>query len=66
MSQGTDVRQLEGLLQVSQTLGSTPDLRTALGRVLDLLHESHAAVASQVCLPAGTGGELAVEAAAGP
>ena len=66
MAPGTDVRQLEGLLQVSQTLGSTPDLRTALARVLDLLHESHAAVASQVCLPAETGGELAVEAAAGP
>jgi Nif-specific regulatory protein len=63
---GTDVRQLEGLLEVSQTLGSTPDLRAALSRVLDLLHESHAAVASQVCLPAEQGGDLAVEAAKGP
>ncbi len=66
MVPGTDVRQLEGLLQVSQTLGSTPDLRTGLARVLDFLHESHGAVASQVCLHMETGGDLVVEAAKGP
>ena len=61
----TDPRHLSDLLEVSQTLGSTLNLRAALQRVLAILEESHATLAGVIVLREGDGGELAVEAASG-
>ncbi len=61
----TDPRQLSDLLELSQTLGSTLNLRTALQRVLALLEESHGALSGVIVLREGESGELSVEAASG-
>jgi len=60
-----EVRKLSDLLEVSQTLGSTPDLRSALLRVLEILEEHHGARSGTVALLDEPSGELAIEAAAG-
>lgn len=60
-----DVRKLSTLLDVSQTLGSTLDLRTALVRVLEILEEHHGTVAGAVTLFDRDSGELEIEAATG-
>jgi Nif-specific regulatory protein len=61
-----DPRQLSDLLEVSQTLGATLNLRNALQRVLAMLEESRGTIAGLVALRDGDARELAVEAASGP
>ena len=60
-----DVRKLSDLLEVSQTLGSTLDLRSALLRVLEILEEHHGARSGTIALLDEQGAELTIEAAAG-
>jgi Nif-specific regulatory protein len=61
----TNVRQLSTLLEISQTLSSSLDFRTALTRVLELLEENHGTVAGTVTLLDDQSGELRIEAAVG-
>ena len=61
----TDPRTLSDLLEVSQTLGSTLNLRSALLRVLEILEESHGTLSAAIALKDERGGDLAVEAASG-
>jgi Nif-specific regulatory protein len=60
-----DVRKLSTLLEVSQTLGSTLDLRTSLARVLEILEEGHGTVSGAVTSLDSQTGELKLEAATG-
>jgi len=60
-----DVRKLSTLLEVSQTLGSTLDLRTSLARVLEILEERHGTVSGAVTSLDPESGELRIEAATG-
>ncbi len=50
MAQKTDPRQLSDLLELSQTLGATLNLRNALQRVLSVLEESHGTLSGVVVL----------------
>ncbi len=61
----SDPRQLSDLLEVSQTLGATLNLRSALQRVLAMLEESHGTLAGHIVLRDGEGNDLRVEAASG-
>jgi Nif-specific regulatory protein len=61
----TDPRQLSDLLELSQTLGATLNLRSALSRVLAILEESHGTLSGVIALREGDSGELVVEAASG-
>src|SRR4029079_2792819 len=56
---------LADLLEVSQTLASALDIRSALGRVLEHIEQSLGAVSATVALRDGDGDELTVEAAGG-
>jgi Nif-specific regulatory protein len=60
-----EVRKLSDLLEVSQTLGSTLNLKTALHRVLEILEQSHGTVSGTVILKDEDTGDLVVEAASG-
>src|SRR5512147_3251477 len=60
-----DPRQLSDLLELSQTLGATLNLRAALQRVLAMLEESHGTLSAVIVLRDGDSGELQVEAASG-
>jgi len=60
-----DPRQLSDLLELSQTLGTTLNLRVALQRVLAMLEESHGTLAGTIVLQDDDAGDLAVEAASG-
>src|SRR5262245_30771632 len=60
-----EVRKLADLLEISQKLGSTPNPRAALTRVLEILEDRHGAVSGSVSLLAEGGGELAIEASTG-
>ena len=60
-----EVRRLTTLLEVSQALQSTPDLRQALLRVLEKLEAHHDVLRSAVALLDPDSGEIAVEAALG-
>ena len=60
-----EVRKLSDLLEISQTLGSTPNHRAALTRVLEILEDRHGALSGSVALLADGGAELAIEAATG-
>src|SRR5436190_17880575 len=53
------------LLEVSQTLASALDIRSALGRVLEQLEQTLGAVSATVTLREGDTDELTVEAAVG-
>jgi Nif-specific regulatory protein len=64
-SRAADPRQLSDLLEVSQTLGATLNLRSALQRVLAILEESHGALSGAIVLRDGEAGDLAVFAASG-
>jgi Nif-specific regulatory protein len=61
----TDPRTLSDLLELSQTLGSTLNLRSALLRVLEILEESHGTLSAAIALKDERGGDLAIEAATG-
>src|SRR5437660_3253469 len=58
-------RALGELLEVSQTLTSALDIRSALGRVLEHLEQSLGALSATVALREGEGDDLTVEAAVG-
>ncbi len=60
-----DPRQLSDLLEVSQTLGGTLNLRSALQRTLAILEESRGTVSGIIVLRDEAAGDLAVEAASG-
>jgi Nif-specific regulatory protein len=64
-SRAPDPRQLSDLLDVSQTLGATLNLRASLQRVLAMLEESHGALSGIVVLKDEETGDLVVEAASG-
>jgi Nif-specific regulatory protein len=64
-SRAPDPRQLSDLLDVSQTLGATLNLRASLQRVLAMLEESHGALTGIVVLKDEEAGDLVVEAASG-
>jgi Nif-specific regulatory protein len=64
-SRSTGSRHLSDLLEVSQTLGSTLNLRAALPRVLGILEESQGTLAGTIVLRDEDAGDLAVEAASG-
>jgi Nif-specific regulatory protein len=60
-----DTRKLSDLLDVSQTLGSTLNLKSAMGRVLEILEENHGALSGTISVLDPETAELAVEVAAG-
>jgi len=63
-TQGREARRLSTLLEVSQALSGTLNLKSSLHRVLEVLGRHHGAVRSMVTL-LRDGGELYVEAADG-
>jgi len=63
-SQGREARRLSTLLEVSQALSGTLNLKSALHRVLEILARHHGAIRSIVTL-LREGGELSVEASDG-
>jgi Nif-specific regulatory protein len=56
---------LADLLEISQTLASALDIRSALGRVLEHIEQSLGAVSATIALREGDSDELTVEAAVG-
>jgi Nif-specific regulatory protein len=62
--QGREARRLSTLLEVSQALSGTLNLKSALHRVLEILARHHGAIRSIVTL-LREGGELSVEASDG-
>ena len=60
-----ETRKLSDLLEMSQTLGSTLNLKSAMSRVLEILEEHHGATSSSIMLLDQDSGELVIEAAAG-
>src|SRR5215467_11374224 len=63
-SQGREARRLSTLLEVSQALSGTLNLKSALHRVLEVLAKHHGAIRSMVTM-LRDGGELFVEASDG-
>ncbi len=62
---GDGIRQLTTLLELSQALSSTPDLKSGLQRVLELLERDHELVSGAVTLLRAEGGDLGIEASVG-
>jgi len=60
-----EIRKLSDLLEVSQTLSSTLNLKSALTRVVELLKERHGLLNTSVVLLDPETGQLAIEVAAG-
>jgi Nif-specific regulatory protein len=60
-----DVQKLTTLLHVSQTLGTTLNLRQALLRVLEILEENHGVVSGVIALLEEGGEEVAIEVSVG-
>jgi Nif-specific regulatory protein len=60
-----EIRKLSDLLSISQTLGSTLNLKSALARVLETLEEHHDILSGSILLLDEASGELAIEAATG-
>src|SRR5438876_1172020 len=60
-----EIRQLTTLLEVSQALSSTPDIRVALRRVLERLERDHEVVRSAVTLVDEETGDIRVEVSLG-
>jgi Nif-specific regulatory protein len=65
MVDDADIRKLSTLLDLSQTLGSTLNLKTSLARVLEILEEHHGTVSGAITLLDLETGELNIEAATG-
>src|SRR5438045_8339956 len=63
-SQGRENRRLSTLLEVSQALSGTLNIKSALHRVLEILGRHHGAIRSMVTM-LRDGGELFVEASDG-
>ncbi|HEX6737990.1 MAG TPA: sigma 54-interacting transcriptional regulator, partial [Vicinamibacteria bacterium] len=60
-----EIRRLSDLLELSRTLTSNVSLKSALGRVLEILEENHGTRSGSIMLLDETTGELAIEAASG-
>jgi Nif-specific regulatory protein len=60
-----EVRQLSDLLEVSQTLGTTLNLKASLTRILEVLEESRGTLSGAIFLKDDDAGDLPVEAATG-
>src|SRR5271169_4016763 len=60
-----EIRKLQTLLDVSQTLGSTLNLKSSLARVLEILEEHHGTVSGAITLLEQETGALNIEAATG-
>src|SRR5712691_9254749 len=60
-----EVRKLSTLLEASQALSTTLDLKAGLGRVLEILGRHHGAIRSTVVLLNEQTGEVELEASAG-
>ena len=60
-----EIRKLSDLLEVSQTLSSTLNLKSALTRVVELLKERHGLLNTSVVLLDPDTAQLAIEVAAG-
>jgi Nif-specific regulatory protein len=58
-------KALADLLEISQTLAGSLDIRSALGRVLEHIEQSMDAVGATIALREGDGDDLTVEAAVG-
>src|SRR5438477_3325885 len=63
-SQAPEIRRLSSLIEVSQALSGTLNLKSAMFRVLEILARHHGAVRGIITL-LGEGGELRVEASDG-
>ncbi len=61
----SEVRRLTTLLELSKTLGSTLNLKTALVRVLEILEEHHESTSGSITLLDDRGRELEIAAATG-
>jgi Nif-specific regulatory protein len=61
-SHAGEVRKLSTLLETSQALASTPDLKEGLRRVLDILGRHHGAIRSTVVLLNDESGDMELEA----
>jgi Nif-specific regulatory protein len=59
-----EIRKLSTLLELSQTLGETLNLKSSLARVLEILEEHHA-ISSGAITRLDESGELAIEVASG-
>jgi Nif-specific regulatory protein len=64
-SHAGEVRKLSTLLETSQALASTPDLKEGLRRVLEILGRHHGAIRSTVVLLNKESGDVELEAWAG-
>jgi len=60
-----EIRKLTTLLEISQALSGTLDLKAALHRVLEILEEHHSFVSGAVMLLADDATEIYIEAACG-
>jgi Nif-specific regulatory protein len=60
-----EIRKLSDLLELSQTLGSTLNVKSAFARALETLEEHHGTVSGAVLLLDAASGELVVEASTG-
>lgn len=60
-----EIQKLSTLLELSQTLGSTLNLKSSLARVLEILEENHGTVSGAITLLDDATGELTIEAATG-
>ena len=60
-----EIRKLSDLLDMSQTLGSTLNLKSGLSRVLEILAERHGALSASVMLLDKESGQLVIEASTG-
>jgi Nif-specific regulatory protein len=60
-----EIRKLQTLLDISQTLGSTLNLKSSLARVLEIFEEHHGSVSGAITLLDEESGELNIEAATG-
>ncbi len=60
-----EIQKLSDLLELSQTLGATPNLKAASAQVLDILQEHHATISGTIMLLDEASGELTIEASTG-
>jgi Nif-specific regulatory protein len=64
-SHSSEVQKLSSLLEISQALSGTPQLKPALHRVLEVLERHHGVIRSTVTLLNEENGELHIEASNG-
>ena len=60
-----EIQKLSDLLELSQSLGSTLNLKSAMSRVLEILEEHHRTTSSSIVLLDEQSGDLTIEASTG-